>query len=60
MGEYVPLQEIADLLGVSYNTAKKFLLKGHWPYVAMGKLIRVHRPSFDAWVEAQLNGGEKR
>lgn len=59
--EYMSLEEVADMLGVTYQLIYRLVRSGELPAVRLGKLYRVSRSDLDAYLErsksASASGG---
>lgn len=59
--EYMSLEEVADMLGVTYQLIYKLVRSGELPAVRLGKLYRVSRADLDGYLEkskgASSSGG---
>ena len=49
--EYLSLEEVADMLGVTYQLVYKLARSGELPAVRLGKLYRVSRDDLAAYLE---------
>ena len=49
--EYKSLEEVADMLGVTYQLIYRLVRSGELPAVRLGKLYRVSRSDLDAYLE---------
>ena len=49
--EYMSLEEVADMLGVTYQLVYKLARSGELPAVRLGKLYRVSRADLNAYLE---------
>lgn len=49
--EYMSLEEVADLLGVTYQLVYRLAKSGELPAARLGKLYRVSRSDLDAYLE---------
>jgi excisionase family DNA binding protein len=50
---YLTVAELRDELQVSAATAYAFVARGSIPHVRVGRSIRVHRDTLDAWRREQ-------
>lgn len=48
---YMSLEEVADMLGVTYQLIYKLVRSGELPAVRLGKLYRVSRSDLDGYLE---------
>lgn len=48
---YMSLEEVADMLGVTYQLIYRLVRSGELPAVRLGKLYRVSRGDLDAYLE---------
>ena len=59
--EYMSLEEVADMLGVTYQLIYRLVRSGELPAVRLGKLYRVSRVDLDGYLErskgASASGG---
>ena len=59
--EYLSLEEIADMLGVTYQLIYRLVRSGELPAVRLGKLYRVSRDDLNKYLErskgASASGG---
>jgi excisionase family DNA binding protein len=54
--ELLTLQEVADELRVPLGTLYQWRTRGEGPPgVRVGRYVRIHRASLDAWLEAQAD-----
>lgn len=49
--EYMSLEEVADLLGVTYQLIYRLVRSGELPAIRLGKLYRVSRSDLDSYLE---------
>ena len=49
--EYKSLEEVADMLGVTYQLIYRLVRSGELPAVRLGKLYRVSRADLDQYLE---------
>jgi len=49
--EYLSLEEVADMLGVTYQLIYRLARSGELPAIRLGKLYRVSRVDLDAYLE---------
>lgn len=49
--EYLSLEEVADLLGVTYQLIYRLVRSGELPAVRLGKLYRVSKVDLDRYLE---------
>ena len=49
--EYMSLEEVADMLGVTYQLIYRLVRSGELPAVRLGKLYRVSRTDLDSYLE---------
>ena len=49
--EYKSLEEVAEMLGVTYQLIYRLVRSGELPAVRLGKLYRVSRSDLDAYLE---------
>ena len=56
--EFLSLEEVADLLGVTYQLIYRLVRGGELPAVRLGKLYRVSRRDLDAYLEKSKRAGE--
>ncbi len=49
--EYMSLEEVADMLGVTYQLIYRLVRSGELPAVRLGKLYRVSRVDLDGYLE---------
>lgn len=56
--EFLSLEEVADLLGVTYQTIYRLARSGEMPAVRLGKLYRVKRVDLDAYLEKSKSAAE--
>ena len=49
--EYMSLEDVADMLGVTYQLIYRLVRSGELPAVRLGKLYRVSRSDLDAYLE---------
>ena len=49
--EYMTLEEVADMLGVTYQLVYKLARSGELPAVRLGKLYRVSKVDLDEYLE---------
>ncbi len=49
--EYMSLEDVADMLGVTYQLVYKLVRGGELPAVRLGKLYRVSRTDLNAYLE---------
>lgn len=47
--ELLTRQQVADILGVSVHSVKKWNLDGHLPYETAGRQVRIRRADLDAY-----------
>ena len=52
----VSVKEAARLLDVNEITIRRLIQRGELSAMKVGRALRVHRPSLEAWVKAQLEG----
>ena len=52
--EYMSLEEVADMLGVTYQLIYRLVRAGELPAVRLGKLYRVSRADLDAYLEPKF------
>lgn len=57
--EYMSLEEVADMLGVTYQLIYRLVRGGEIPAVRLGKLYRVSKADLDAYLarSKNTNGG---
>jgi excisionase family DNA binding protein len=53
--EYMSLEEVADMLGVTYQLIYRLVRSGELPAVRLGKLYRVSRSDLEKYLEANKN-----
>ena len=53
--EYMSLEEVADMLGVTYQLIYRLVRAGELPAVRLGKLYRVARSDLDRYLERNKN-----
>ena len=53
--EYKSLEEVADMLGVTYQLIYRLVRSGELPAVRLGKLYRVSSRDLDAYLERSKN-----
>lgn len=51
--EYISLEEVADILGVTYQLIYRLVRAGELPAVRLGKLYRVSRADLDKYLESR-------
>jgi len=51
--EWFDLKTFAAYSKISERHLRALIRRGDLPHVKLGRLIRVHRPTFDAWMLAQ-------
>ena len=56
--EFLSLEEVADLLGVTYQLIYRLVRSGEMPAVRLGKLYRVRRADLNAYLEKSKAGAE--
>lgn len=60
--EYMSLEDVADMLGVTYQLIYRLVRAGELPAIRLGKLYRVSRTDLDRYLERNKNaaaqGGE--
>jgi excisionase family DNA binding protein len=56
--EYLSLAELAQYCSVGKKTLNKWLRNG-MPYYKVGRLVRVNRSEFDAWMKQFRRGTSK-
>ena len=60
--EYMSLEDVADMLGVTYQLIYRLVRAGELPAIRLGKLYRVSRADLDRYLERNKNaaaqGGE--
>ena len=56
--EFLSLEEVADLLGVTYQLIYRLVRGGEMPAVRLGKLYRVSRKDLDAYLEKSKRAAE--
>jgi excisionase family DNA binding protein len=56
--EYLSLAELAQYCSVAKKTLNKWLRNG-MPYYRVGRLVRVKRSEFDAWMKQFRSGTSK-
>jgi len=49
--EYMSLEDVADMLGVTYQLIYRLVRAGELPAVRLGKLYRISRADLDAYLE---------
>ena len=49
--EYMSLEDVADMLGVTYQLIYRLVRSGELPAVRLGKLYRVSRSDLDGYLE---------
>ena len=49
--EYMSLEEVADMLGVTYQLIYRLVRSGELPAVRLGKLYRVAKADLDSYLE---------
>ena len=49
--EYMSLEEVSEMLGVTYQLIYRLVRSGELPAVRLGKLYRVSRSDLDAYLE---------
>ena len=49
--EYMSLEEVADMLGVTYQLIYRLVRSGELPAVRLGKLYRVSKADLDGYLE---------
>jgi len=54
--EYMSVEEVADMLGVTYQLIYRLVRGGEIPAIRLGKLYRVSRADLDAYLERNKNG----
>lgn len=52
---YMSLEEVADMLGVTYQLIYRLVRSGEMPAVRLGKLYRVSRADLDLYLERSKN-----
>ena len=52
---YMSLEEVADMLGVTYQLIYRLVKAGELPAVRLGKLYRVSRTDLDTYLERNKN-----
>jgi len=52
---YMSLEEVADMLGVTYQLIYRLVRAGELPAVRLGKLYRVSRTDLDRYLERNKN-----
>lgn len=55
MPEYMSLEEVAEMLGVTYQLIYRLVRSGEIPAVRLGKLYRVSRADLDGYLERSKN-----
>lgn len=50
-------EEVAELLGVTPRWVQRALYRGYFPFIRVGKLVRVRRSDVLAYIEAQSKTG---
>jgi excisionase family DNA binding protein len=50
-GEYMSLEEVADLLGVTYQLIYRLVRSGELPAIRLGKLYRVAREDLELYLQ---------
>ena len=53
--EYMSLEEVADMLGVTYQLIYRLVRAGDLPAIRLGKLYRVSRTDLDRYLEHNKN-----
>lgn len=53
--EYMSLEDVADMLGVTYQLIYRLVRAGDLPAVRLGKLYRVSRVDLDRYLESNKN-----
>jgi len=53
--EYMSLEEVADMLGVTYQLIYRLVRAGELPAVRLGKLYRVSRADLEHYLESNKN-----
>ena len=53
--EYMSLEEVAEMLGVTYQLIYRLVRAGELPAVRLGKLYRVSRADLDRYLESNKN-----
>jgi len=53
--EYMSLEEVADLLGVTYQLIYRLVRAGDLPAIRLGKLYRVSRRDLNGYLERSKN-----
>ena len=53
--EYMSLEDVADMLGVTYQLIYRLVRSGELPAVRLGKLYRVSRSDLDGYLERSKN-----
>ena len=56
--EYKSLEEVAEMLGVTYQLIYRLVRSGELPAVRLGKLYRVSKRDLDAYLERSKNASE--
>lgn len=56
--EFLSLEEVADLLGVTYQLIYRLARSGEMPAVRLGKLYRVKRVDLNAYLEKSKSAAE--
>ncbi len=55
---YMSLEEVADLLGVTYQLIYRLVRSGELPAVRLGKLYRVAKADLDKYLESSKSGAK--
>ena len=55
--EYMSLEEVADMLGVTYQLIYRLVRSGELPAVRLGKLYRVSRADLESYLERSKSSG---
>ena len=56
--EYITLKDIMQKLGISRNSAYKLVHERGLRYVKIGRLMKIHKSDFEAWLEKNTVGGD--
>ncbi len=54
--QYMSLEEVADLMGVTYQLIYRLVRSGELPAVRLGKLYRVSRADLEGYLERSKSG----
>lgn len=48
------VKEVQDILGISRPTVYELLKKNEFRWLQVGRKYRIHRKSFDAWLDKKM------